>query len=175
MGSLRAARQDNASGEDRDTGARLAGGKSFGELALMYNTPRAVTVKAMESSVSLWTLKRPVFRQIILRHQKAKTAKYTQFLAAVRIAEKPLGELISPLQVGDQIIRQARGGNVRVRGAGPLYARVAGTAVARERRNAGMGLASASARRRGRGREGGCPRRETCCQLGRGAGVDAVR
>ena len=44
----------------------LEDGQSFGELALMYCTPRAATVRAVRDTV-LWCLDRPTFQQMLQR------------------------------------------------------------------------------------------------------------
>ena len=43
-----------------------AQGSTFGELALMYNTPRAATIVASSDSV-LWAMDRYTFRSLILQ------------------------------------------------------------------------------------------------------------
>jgi len=55
---------------------------SFGELALMYNTPRTATVVAT-SNGSLWALDRVTFRTIIVKHACNKRIKYEQLLKSV--------------------------------------------------------------------------------------------
>ena len=49
-------------------------GSSFGELALMYNCPRAATVKASSAS-SLWVLDRGTFRHMLSSDQNSKRKK----------------------------------------------------------------------------------------------------
>ena len=49
---------------------------AFGELALMYNQPRAASVRALEDSV-LWSVERSTFRMLILNAAaKAGMGKY---------------------------------------------------------------------------------------------------
>lgn len=43
---------------------RYEAGEAFGELALLYNAPRAATIKA-DSDVQLWVLDRPTFNNIV--------------------------------------------------------------------------------------------------------------
>lgn len=59
-------------------------GASFGELALMYNAPRAATVTALEDCV-LWALDRVTFRKIILEKTATKRKMYGDFLKEVPI------------------------------------------------------------------------------------------
>ncbi|VVT53455.1 uncharacterized protein SAPINGB_P003582 [Magnusiomyces paraingens] len=59
-------------------------GASFGELALMYNAPRAATVTALEDSV-LWALDRVTFRRILLDKTASKRKMYGEFLKDVPI------------------------------------------------------------------------------------------
>ncbi|KAJ9125462.1 hypothetical protein QFC22_000423 [Naganishia vaughanmartiniae] len=59
-------------------------GGSFGELALMYNAPRAATVIASTSG-TLWALDRISFRTILLDHTSRKRRMYETFLATVPI------------------------------------------------------------------------------------------
>lgn len=59
-------------------------GSSFGELALMYNAPRAATVKANTDAV-LWALDRLTFRSISLGNVFNKRKQHGEFLKEVPI------------------------------------------------------------------------------------------
>ncbi|XP_066207899.1 cAMP-dependent protein kinase type II-alpha regulatory subunit isoform X2 [Saccopteryx leptura] len=55
---------------------------SFGELALMYNTPRAATIVAT-SEGSLWGLDRVTFRRIIVKNNAKKRKTFESFIESV--------------------------------------------------------------------------------------------
>ncbi|KAF2503384.1 camp-binding domain-like protein [Lophium mytilinum] len=57
-------------------------GGSFGELALMYNAPRAATVASTESS-TLWALDRVTFRRILMDSAFQRRRMYEGFLEEV--------------------------------------------------------------------------------------------
>lgn len=57
-------------------------GGSFGELALMYNAPRAATVTATKDSV-IWALDRVTFRRILMEITSRKLRMYESFLEEV--------------------------------------------------------------------------------------------
>ncbi|ORX43170.1 camp-dependent protein kinase regulatory subunit [Hesseltinella vesiculosa] len=55
---------------------------SFGELALMYNAPRAATIVATSPSI-VWALDRVTFRTILMEHTSRKRKMYESFLEDV--------------------------------------------------------------------------------------------
>ncbi|KAK1899180.1 cAMP-dependent protein kinase type II-alpha regulatory subunit, partial [Dissostichus eleginoides] len=55
---------------------------SFGELALMYNTPRAATIVATNEG-ALWGLDRATFRRLILKNNAKKRKMYETFIESV--------------------------------------------------------------------------------------------
>ena len=61
-------------------------GDVFGELALLYNAPRAATIQADSDSL-LWMLDRNTFNHIVKEASQKKRAKYENFLATVPILE----------------------------------------------------------------------------------------
>jgi cAMP-dependent protein kinase regulator len=62
-------------------------GESFGELALMYNVPRAASIKAASESVTLWAMDRATFRRVLLRSTAEKRTKYEEFLKNVPVLQ----------------------------------------------------------------------------------------
>jgi cAMP-dependent protein kinase regulator len=77
----------------------IKAGGSFGELALMYNAPRAATVISAEGSCTLWALDRVTFRRILMESTFARRRMYESFLRskiadALETQKFPPGELI---------------------------------------------------------------------------------
>ena len=58
-------------------------GGSFGELALMYNAPRAATVISTEPNSTLWGLDRVTFRRILMDNAFQRRRMYESFLEEV--------------------------------------------------------------------------------------------
>lgn len=59
-------------------------GGSFGELALIYGTPRAATVRA-KTDVKLWGIDRDSYRRILMGSTIRKRKMYEEFLSRVSI------------------------------------------------------------------------------------------
>ncbi|KYK60685.1 cAMP-dependent protein kinase regulatory subunit [Drechmeria coniospora] len=74
--------QPGAGGLGEKVGNIQAGG-SFGELALMYNAPRAATVISVEAGCTLWALDRLTFRRILMESTFARRRMYEGFLEEV--------------------------------------------------------------------------------------------
>ena len=55
-------------------------GEAFGELALLYNAPRAASIEAVEPS-ELWALDRRTFNHIVKDSAQQKREKYEAFLS----------------------------------------------------------------------------------------------
>ena len=72
---------------------------SFGELALMYNAPRAATIISTTEG-SLWAMDRQTFRKIVVKATAKKRRMYEQFLKNV--------EVLSVLKE-DEITKVSRG------------------------------------------------------------------
>lgn len=63
--------------------ATIGPGGSFGELALMYNAPRAATVISTEPNSCLWALDRVTFRRILMDSTFQRRRMYENFLEEV--------------------------------------------------------------------------------------------
>jgi cAMP-dependent protein kinase regulator len=61
-------------------------GASFGELALMYNAPRAATITATSDCI-LWALDRITFRKILMENTSRKRKMYEIFLEEVPLLQ----------------------------------------------------------------------------------------
>jgi len=61
-------------------------GASFGELALMYNAPRAATITATSDCI-LWALDRVTFRKILMENTSRKRKMYEIFLEEVPLLQ----------------------------------------------------------------------------------------
>jgi len=66
--------------------ATVKDGGSFGELALIYGTPRAATAKA-KTDVKLWALDRDTYRRILMGSTMRKRKMYDELLSKVKILE----------------------------------------------------------------------------------------
>lgn len=112
------------SGEETKVGNSLGSGSAFGELALMYNTTRAASIKA-QSDVTLWTIDRNTYRGIVLYYKTLRNKQYVEFLKNVEISSKKLGTIMSDVELdrmtsslerevfedGETIIRQGNTGD----------------------------------------------------------------
>lgn len=114
----------NTSGDAQKVGNVLSAGSSFGELALMYNTPRAASIKA-SSDCKLWAIDRDTYRNVVLYHKTIRNKQYMEFLRKVEIKGKQLGSIMSETDLekmtsslekeifesGEAIIRQGNTGD----------------------------------------------------------------
>lgn len=89
-------------------------GEAFGELALLYNAPRAATIIANENCL-LWALDRETFNHIVKDAAMKKREKYEKFLRNIEILSNMDGYEITQIcdalkrevfDSGDYIIRQ---------------------------------------------------------------------
>ncbi|XP_070815724.1 cAMP-dependent protein kinase type II-alpha regulatory subunit-like isoform X2 [Chaetodon trifascialis] len=87
---------------------------SFGELALMYNTPRAATIIATQEG-ALWGLDRATFHRLIVRNNAKKRKTYEAFIECVPLLKSlELSERMKIVDVlgarvfkdGDRLITQ---------------------------------------------------------------------
>ena len=96
-------------------------GDSFGELALLYNCPRAATIVCSSDECILWSLDRETFNHIVKDAAQKKREKYENFLKNVDILSTidsyELGQICDSLKEGiykkdDYIIREGELGDV---------------------------------------------------------------
>ena len=94
-------------------------GDAFGELALLYNCPRAATIKADDECI-LWALDRQTFNHIVKDSSRNRREKFEHFLSKVKILENMNPYERSSLsdafveesfKKGDYIIKQGDQGN----------------------------------------------------------------
>mmetsp|Transcript_55112 Transcript_55112/g.131329 ORF Transcript_55112/g.131329 Transcript_55112/m.131329 type:complete len:414 (-) Transcript_55112:271-1512(-) len=94
-------------------------GDVVGELALLYNAPRAATVKAADKSI-LWQLDRDTFTNLVRDAAQKKRDRYDQFLRDVPLLQSmdayERGQLSDALKVevfgdGDAIVKAGDNGN----------------------------------------------------------------
>nr|XP_039250832.1 cAMP-dependent protein kinase type II regulatory subunit-like isoform X1 [Styela clava] len=73
--------KDKVTGNQNHVGSYHGTG-AFGELALMYNCPRAATIIATTEG-SLWGMDRTTFRRIIVKNAAKKRRQYEEFLETI--------------------------------------------------------------------------------------------
>jgi cGMP-dependent protein kinase len=105
-------------------GAPYVSGSSFGELALMYGSPRAATIRAKSDCV-LWSLDQRAFKGISTSHKQKRDEIILDTLRKVKIGDSVLGDVLEPSELdamalatqsdsffkGDVIIRQGEKGD----------------------------------------------------------------
>ena len=106
-------------------------GESFGELALLYNAPRAATIKAKKNCI-LWALDRGTFNNIVKEAAVKKREKYENSLKNVPILSTidhyELGQICDAVHSekankGDYIIKQGdKGDKFYILDEGEAYA-----------------------------------------------------
>lgn len=89
---------------------------SFGELALLYNMPRAATIKAVTEG-QLWALDRQTFRRILLKSAFRKRKMYEALINSVPMLKTlqnyerlNLADALVPksFSAGERIIKQGK-------------------------------------------------------------------
>ncbi|VDK21425.1 unnamed protein product [Taenia asiatica] len=110
-------------------------GGSFGELALIYGTPRAATVKARSDEVKLWGIDRDSYRRILMGSTIRRRKMYQDFLARVPILDNlekwerlTVADALEPVrfEAGDCIVQQGDPGD-------DFYIIIEGTAAVLQR------------------------------------------
>lgn len=95
-------------------------GGSFGELALMYNAPRAATIISTTPQNILWALDRVTFRRILMENTFKRRRMYEAFLEEVSILSSlvpyeraKIADALDPVTFhpGDTIIQQGDPGD----------------------------------------------------------------
>ena len=94
-------------------------GEGFGELALLYNAPRAATITA-KTDYTIWKLDRDTFNNIVKDSAAKKREKYDNFLQTVEILKtmdpyerSKLGDAVKEaiFTKGTQVIAEGEEGN----------------------------------------------------------------
>jgi len=95
-------------------------GESFGELALLYNAPRAATITCICDECVLFKLDRDTFNHIVKDSAQKKRDKYEKFLESVELfstmepyERSKLAEAFNErnYSAGEYIIREGEDGN----------------------------------------------------------------
>jgi cAMP-dependent protein kinase regulator len=106
-------------GEENKKIKEYHSGEVFGELALLYNAPRAATIVAVQDSV-LWSLDRECFNHIVKEAAIRRREKYVKFLSQVKILSNmdpyersQLADVLKTLKFspGEVIIKQGDNGD----------------------------------------------------------------
>ena len=116
----------DASGSEKEVtvGVPYVSGSSFGELALMYGSPRAATIRAKSDCV-LWSLDRKAFKGITGSHKQKREEIILDTIRKVKIGDNVLGDVLHSSDIdamalatetdsfskGDVIIRQGERGD----------------------------------------------------------------
>merc|ERR1712168_1608951 len=119
---------------------QISEGGSFGELALIYGTPRAATVKACTSTdVKLWGIDRDSYRRILMGSTIRKRKMYEEFLSKVSILENldkwerlTVADSLeaTSFEDGDVVVTQGESGN-------DFFIILDGSAIVTQTRNEG--------------------------------------
>ena len=86
----------------------LSEGASFGELALIYGTPRAATIIAKSDRVKLFGLDRNTYRRILMGSTIRKRKRYEEFLSRVPL----LGNVLNSFRESFLIFKKNQNGKI---------------------------------------------------------------
>ena len=112
------------SSEQIIVGVPYKSGSSFGELALMYGSPRAATIRASSNCV-LWCLNSQQFKGITRTHKQKREGIIVETIRKVKIGDNVLGDVLHPddidamalatqsdsFEKGSVIVRQGESGD----------------------------------------------------------------
>lgn len=110
---------------ETQVGVPYGPGAGFGELALIYNSPRAATIRTSDDCV-LWEITRTAFKGLQLQQEQKTHEVKLSSLRAVKLGEKVMGDVLSKGDLesmalavktqsfakGDVIIREGEKGDV---------------------------------------------------------------
>ena len=103
---------------DKKTVTQISAGKSFGELALLYNQPRAATICA-ETAAQVYSLDRATFRYTLAHSSANRLAETQNALQKVKLLSTlttaqiaKVSEAVVNYNPGDVIIKKASEGNI---------------------------------------------------------------
>lgn len=99
-------------------------GSAFGELALIYGSPRAATIMATDDC-KLWRIKRGWYRGVVGQHRQRLHKEKVEFLPKVNVGKKVFKDILEKDQIdtmaqllkqeyfkaGDTILREGEAGN----------------------------------------------------------------
>ncbi|KAL7533440.1 hypothetical protein ACHAXR_005236, partial [Thalassiosira sp. AJA248-18] len=99
-------------------------GSAFGELALIYGSPRAATISATDDC-KLWRIKRGWYRGVVGQHRQRLHKEKVEFLPKVKVGKSYLKDVLGKDQIdtmaqllnqeyfkaGDAILREGEAGN----------------------------------------------------------------
>lgn len=99
-------------------------GSAFGELALIYGSPRAATITATDDC-KLWRIKRGWYRGVVGQHRQRLHKEKIEFLPKVSVGKKVFKDILEKNQIdtmaqllkqeyfkaGDTILREGEAGN----------------------------------------------------------------
>jgi cAMP-dependent protein kinase regulator len=92
----------DADGLEVQIGRILISGDYFGELALMYNTPRAATVRSIRPCL-LWRIDRRTYRCIVTYFHNLALNEHTEFVRNVSLHGNRIGDILKPSEV-DKVV-----------------------------------------------------------------------